>query len=111
VEPQQGYSSVRVAPLPAPHHRRKTSKMKKITMQDLNPRPHTNLHFITSKSQTQNRYSGVTVVLQWCYSGVTVVLQWCHSGVTVVLQWCYSDVTVVLQWCTGKGTASSFANT
>jgi hypothetical protein len=31
------------------------------------------------------RYSGVTVMLQWCYSGVTVVLQWCYSGVAVVL--------------------------
>jgi hypothetical protein len=35
-------------------------------------------------------------VLQRRYSGVTVVLQWCHSCVTAVLQWCYSSVTVVL---------------
>jgi putative lipoic acid-binding regulatory protein len=51
------------------------------------------------KPLSTGRYSGVTVVLQWCYSGVTAVLQWCYSDVTVVLQWCYSDVTVVLQWC------------
>jgi hypothetical protein len=30
------------------------------------------------------RYTGVTVVLQWCYSGV----KRCDQVITMVLQWC-----------------------